>query len=59
MRVLFQTLSWLALAGTILPCLLASPQDLEQIKQMMLWSTVAWFVFTPMWLGRTVHATPG
>jgi hypothetical protein len=58
MRVLFQIVSWLALAATVLPSLLflGGLLELDQVKTMMLIATVIWFVFTPLWMGRRVAA---
>ena len=55
MRTLYQSLSWLALAATVLPSVLflGGKLDLDQTKMSMLVATVAWFVVTPMWMGRT------
>ena len=54
MRRILQVVSWLALAGTVLPsCLyLADSLDLDSVKTAMLVSTVVWFVATPLWLER-------
>ncbi|MBM4092942.1 MAG: hypothetical protein FJ276_26565 [Planctomycetes bacterium] len=54
MRLLTQILSWLALAGTILPSVLyATGQlELETCKWIMVVATVVWFVATPFWMGR-------
>ena len=54
MRLVFQSLSWLALAGTILPSVmfLAGTLDHDQVTRMMLVATLTWFAFTPLWMGR-------
>ena len=54
MRRIFQVLSWAALALTVVPSLLflRGTIDLDQVKWLMLTATVAWFVFTPLWMGR-------
>jgi len=54
MRTIFQIVSWIALAGTILPSVLflTGTLELDRLKQVMLAATVAWFVFTPLWMGR-------
>ena len=61
MRLLFQIISWLSLLGTILPAILflAGKLDLDQVKQMLFWSTVVWFVFTPLWMGRPTRTEAG
>lgn len=60
MRTTFQILSWLALAATIVPSgmFLAGAMALDQVKLTMFWATVAWFVFTPMWMGRPREDQP-
>ena len=54
MRIVLQITSWIALAATILPSVLflADKLDLEQTKWIMLAATLAWFVATPLWMGR-------
>ena len=54
MRAVARVISWLALAGTILPPLLffADRMTLDQVKLWMLVATVAWFVATPVWMDR-------
>ena len=54
MRIVFQILSWLALAGTLLPSVmfLGGVLELDQVKTVMLVATVVWFVCTPVWMGR-------
>ena len=51
-RRVLQTVSWLALAGTILPsCLfLAGQMGSDAVKTAMLAATIAWFVATPLWM---------
>ena len=51
-RRTMQTVSWLALAGIILPsCIfLAGQMELDAVKTMMFAATVAWFVATPLWM---------
>jgi hypothetical protein len=53
-RRIVQIVSWLSLAGTILPSImfLAGRIDLEQAKNWLLAATVAWFIATPLWMGR-------
>ena len=52
MKRLAQTISFLALVGTLLPaCLLFVGRiELDQVKVWMLVSTVAWFIATPLWM---------
>ena len=52
MKRLAQTISWLALAGTLLPaCLFFVDQiDLNQVKTWILAATVVWFIATPLWM---------
>ena len=52
MKRIAQTISWLALAGTLLPaCLLFADQiDLNRAKAWMLAATVVWFIATPLWM---------
>jgi ACR3 family arsenite efflux pump ArsB len=54
MRTLLQIISWLALAGTILPALLYlfGSLDLVRVKWWMLLATIVWFVTVPLWMGR-------
>ena len=46
--------SWLALAGTILPAVLFvnDRMTLDQTKFWMLVATVAWFASAPIWMER-------
>lgn len=55
MRTAAKAISWLALAGTLLPPLLffADSISLESVKLLMLGATVAWFVATPLWMERS------
>ena len=61
MRIVLQITSWIALAATILPSILflASKLDLEHAQWIMLAATLAWFVATPLWMGRKVERPPG
>ncbi len=54
LRRILQLLSWLALAGTLLPsCLfLADAIDLDSVKTAMLAATIVWFAVTPWWMQR-------
>jgi hypothetical protein len=56
MRWVFQAISWIALAGTILPAMLYLRGDvtLEQSKLLLLLATIGWFVQAPLWMGRDV-----
>jgi len=59
MRRILQTISWLALGGTIGPSLafLAGWVTISSAQGAMLVATIAWFVTAPLWLGRgTTHA---
>ncbi|OHB72157.1 MAG: hypothetical protein A2V70_20820 [Planctomycetes bacterium RBG_13_63_9] len=49
-----QLMSWLTLAGTILPScfFLAGRMELEPMKTAMLAATAGWFVATPLWMHR-------
>lgn len=53
-RPILQVVSWLALAGTVLPsCLfVANSMELDSVKTAMLVATVVWFVATPLWMQR-------
>lgn len=54
MRQVFQMLSWICLAGTILPSALylAGAIDLARSKEILLAATIGWFVCAPLWMGR-------
>ena len=54
MRLILQTISWLALAGTVVPSLLffADKMELPTAQTTLLVATIVWFVATPMWMGR-------
>jgi hypothetical protein len=53
-RRLLQVASWVALAGMIAPALLflAGRISLDQSKEGLLVATIAWFLVTPLWMGR-------
>ena len=53
-RTLAQVISWIALAGSIVPALLfyVDRMSLPQVKLWMLVATVLWFVATPFWMER-------
>ena len=54
MRIVFQLVSWLALAATALPSAmyLGGGLDRNRVNMIMLVATVVWFVCTPVWMGR-------
>lgn len=54
MRRVLQTISTIAIIGTILPSLLylLELMSLPACQWAMLVSTVAWFTATPFWMGR-------
>lgn len=54
MRLACQIVSWIALAATIVPSLLYLGQrmDLNQATTVLNIATVAWFITTPLWMGR-------
>jgi hypothetical protein len=53
-RIFLQTISAIALAGTIAPSLLylAGRMELGASKAWLLAATIVWFVVTPLWMGR-------
>jgi len=53
-RRMLQTLSWMALAGTLVPAILyvTGAVTLASVKTWMLAATVVWFVTTPLWMDR-------
>ena len=55
LRRAVQVASLLALAGTILPSIifLAGKMEMHPMKTAMLVATVAWFIATPLWMGRS------
>lgn len=54
MRGILQIVSWISLFATILPAFLflAGTMDIHLIKTVMLIATAAWFIITPLWMGR-------
>jgi hypothetical protein len=54
LRRILQVVSWLALAGTVVPsCLfVANSWELDSVKTAMLVATVVWFMATPLWMHR-------
>lgn len=61
MRVLLQLVSFIALAGVIVPPLLflMGKLDLDRTKMLMLVATIGWFAITPLWMGRPTQENPG
>jgi hypothetical protein len=57
-RQLLQAISGIALAGTILPAILflVGAISLDMSKNWLLAATVAWFIATPLWMGRKAEA---
>jgi hypothetical protein len=53
-RVALQVVSWIALIGTILPSVLflTDRMSLDASKGWLLGATIAWFIATPLWMGR-------
>lgn len=58
MKSFAQIISWLALAGVIVPPLLfmANTLTLTQVKTWMLIATIVWFIATPIWMERRKEA---
>lgn len=54
MNKLAKIISMLALAAMIVPCLLlvAGAVDQSTVKSVALIGTLAWFIATPVWMGR-------
>ena len=54
MRIVVQTISWLACAATLLPSLLflTGHMQLDDVKRWMVFSTLVWFAVTSLWMGR-------
>jgi hypothetical protein len=54
MKTIFQIISFIALAGTLLPSVIycAGGMPLDIVKWIMLLSTIVWFVFTPLWMNK-------
>lgn len=57
-RRTLQALSWIALAGAIVPSVLflTGQLSLDASKWWLLAATVAWFIATPLWMGRPKDA---
>jgi len=53
-RLVYQLLSWVSLAATIVPSLIfmAGKMDLDRVKLWMVISMIVWFVVTPLWMER-------
>ena len=61
MRRIAQAVSWLALAGTIVPSLVylfTNELLLVNMKLAMLAATIVWFIATPLWMGRDSEDGP-
>jgi hypothetical protein len=61
MRRTAQVISWLALAGTIVPSivyLVSNELLLVNMKSIMFVSTFVWFIATPLWMGRDSEDGP-
>jgi Na+/H+ antiporter NhaA len=54
MRIILQLISGAALGGTIVPSVLylTGRIDLDQSKWALLAATIAWFIATPLWMGK-------
>ena len=54
MNVLMRLISLLALAATIIPCMLyfAALIDLVAVQWAAFVGTLAWFITAPLWMGR-------
>jgi hypothetical protein len=54
MRTTARIISWLALAGSIIPAVLylGGGMSLDAVKFWMLLSTIAWFLSVPVWMDR-------
>jgi hypothetical protein len=55
MRKALQIVSWLALAGIVVPPFLYFHRTLahDALKTVMLVATIVWFVTTPFWMSRS------
>ena len=56
MKTTAKVLSLIALAATIVPCMLFAAGSIghEMVKWIALLGTIVWFVVTPAWMGRDV-----
>ncbi len=54
MRTLLQCVSWIVLLGAIVPSILflLAEHRSRPMQWSMLITTIAWFVVTPLWMGR-------
>lgn len=54
MKTPAKVVSWIALAATIVPSVLAFAGllSLDAVRWIALAATIIWFVATPMWMGR-------
>ncbi len=54
MNIILKIISYLALAGTIVPALLvfSGDMDLQTNKNIMAISMVVWFVTAPLWINK-------
>jgi hypothetical protein len=54
LRRIAQIASWIALAATLWPAIayFRGTLELDAVKKWMLIATIAWFVATPIWMGR-------
>jgi len=53
-RCILQTISWLSLAAVVVPALLFlyGSIGLTTVQSTLLVATIAWFITTPMWMGK-------
>ena len=54
MRRILQIISWVSLAGSILPSILYLAGRIT-LDQSIVWlnvATIVWFIATPLWMGR-------
>jgi hypothetical protein len=58
MKRIAQLVSWLALAGTLVPSCIFYYQGMElaQVKLWMLVFTVVWFLVTPVWMEHKIES---
>ncbi len=58
MRIVLQIISAIALGLTVIPSMLffSGRMELDMMKWLMLLATIAWFVVTPLWMGRKDEA---
>ena len=60
MKWIAKLVSLVALGATVVPCLLyfVGAVGHDAVKWTALAGTVAWFVFTPLWMGRSQTDQP-